>query len=50
MFEKAKKEFDKGMPVITYIKRKYGFDSVEAFEKYIAELEDKAKKYDERNK
>lgn len=42
-----KKEFDKGMPTITYVKKKYGFHSIEEFEKYIAELTEKAKKYDE---
>lgn len=40
-----KKEFDKGMPVITWVK-KQGFASVEAFEAYIAELKEKAEKYD----
>ncbi|NLW79236.1 MAG: hypothetical protein GXY32_07490 [Ruminococcaceae bacterium] len=40
-----KKAFDKGMPVITWVK-KQGFDSVEAFEAYIEELKEKAEKYD----
>lgn len=47
MFEKAKKELGKGMPVITYIKKKYDFDSVEEFEAYISILQEKAKKYDD---
>lgn len=40
-----KKEFDKGMPIITYVK-KYGFQSIEEFENYIAILKEKAQKYD----
>lgn len=50
MFENAKKEFDKGMPVITYIKKKYGFNSIEEFEAYISKLEEKVAKYDEQSK
>lgn len=46
MLENVKTAFDKGMPVITYIKKKYGFDSVEAFESYIEDLKEKAEKYD----
>ncbi|MDR2977039.1 MAG: hypothetical protein LBV19_07025 [Streptococcaceae bacterium] len=46
MFEKAKEELDKGMPVISYIKKNYGFDSVAEFEAYIAKLKEKADKYD----
>lgn len=42
-----KKEFDKGTPISTYVKKKYKFASVEEFEKYIVELEEKAKKYDD---
>lgn len=41
-----KKEFDKGMPVSTYIKKKYNFDNIDEFEKYIHELQEKAEKYD----
>lgn len=47
VLEELKKEFDKGMPIITYVKKNYGFQSIEAFEAYIAELQEKAKKYDE---
>jgi hypothetical protein len=43
------KEFHKGMPIITYIKKKYGFQGVEEFEKYVATLKEKAQKYDELN-
>lgn len=50
MFDNLKEEFDKGMPVITYIKQKYGFDSIEEFESYIKELKEKADKYDEQQK
>ncbi|MGX6969489.1 hypothetical protein [Vagococcus bubulae] len=50
MLDNLKQEFDKGMPVITYIKKKYGFDSVEEFEAYIKELKEKADKYDEQQK
>lgn len=46
MLDNMKKEFDKGMPIVTYIKKKYGFSSVEEFENYIAELKEKADKYD----
>lgn len=46
MLENLKKEVDKGMPVISYIKKKYGFESVEAFETYIEGLKKKAEKYD----
>lgn len=46
MLENVKKEFDKGMPVITYIKKTYGFDSIEEFETYVKELQEKATKYD----
>ncbi|MDT2823082.1 hypothetical protein P7H74_15125 [Enterococcus devriesei] len=46
MLENLKKDFDKGMPVITYIKKKYGFDSIEEFEKYMKDLKEKAEKYD----
>ncbi|GAB2025306.1 hypothetical protein [Lactovum odontotermitis] len=46
MFEKAKEELDKGMPLISYIKKNYGFDSVAEFEAYVAELKEKAEKYD----
>lgn len=42
-----KKEFDKGMPVITYVKKKYGFQCIDEFEQYIAQLQEKAQKYDE---
>lgn len=46
MFEEVKREFDKGMPVLTYVKKRYGFSSVEEFESYIAELHEKAQKWD----
>lgn len=42
-----KKDLDKGMPVITYIKTKFGFESVEDFESYINGLREKADKYDQ---
>lgn len=45
--EEFKKEFDKGMPTITYVKKRYGFQSIDAFEAYVAQLQEKAKKYDE---
>lgn len=45
-----KKSFDKGMPIITYIKKKYGFASVEEFEAYIGGLKAKADKYDKLQK
>lgn len=47
MMKDFKKEFDKGMPSITYIKKKFGFQSIDEFEAYIAELKEKAQKYDE---
>ncbi|WP_158559352.1 hypothetical protein [Melissococcus sp. OM08-11BH] len=50
MFDNLKEEFDKGMPITTYIKKKYGFDSVEEFEAYIKKLKEKADKYDEQQK
>lgn len=40
MSSKLRKEFDKGMPVITYIKKKYGFSDVKEFESYIALLKE----------
>lgn len=46
MMDNFKKEFDKGMPVITYVKKKFGFNSVEYFESYIEALKEKADKYD----
>lgn len=49
MLNNMKNEFDKGMPVITYIKKKYGFSSVEEFENYVDELKEKADKYDALN-
>lgn len=47
MLDNMKKELDKGMPVITYVKKKYGFSSIEEFESYVAELKEKADKYDD---
>lgn len=46
MMDNFKKEFDKGMPVITYVKKKFSFSSVEEFESYIEALKEKADKYD----
>lgn len=46
MMNNFKKEFDKGMPVITYIKKKFGFSSIEEFETYVEDLKEKAGKYD----
>lgn len=45
--DNLKREFDKGMPVITYIKKKFDFDNISDFEEYIVEIQEKAKKYDE---
>lgn len=45
--ESLKKEFYNGEPIITYIKKNYGFQSVKAFEEYSTQLQRKAKKYDE---
>lgn len=39
-------ELNKGMPTITYVKKKFGFTSIEAFEEYVAKLKEKAEKYD----
>lgn len=47
MLNELKTEFDKGMPVATYIKKKYGFTSIAAFEEYVASLKLKAEKYDQ---
>lgn len=47
MFDNLKKDFEKGMPVITYIKKNFGFDSVDEFENYIRDLKEKAAKYDQ---
>lgn len=47
MLNNLKKDFDKGMPVITYIKKKFGFESIEDFENYVKELQSKADKYDQ---
>lgn len=48
--EDFKKEFNKGMPVITYIKKRFGLASVDEFEQYIETLKAKAEKYDEMTK
>lgn len=50
MLDNLKKELDKGMPVTTYVKKKYDFDSVEEFEKYVTLLQEKASKYDKLSK
>ncbi|MGG5316134.1 hypothetical protein [Enterococcus sp. AZ072] len=50
MLKNIKDEIDKGMPVITYIKKKYGFNSIEEFEAYIKLLEEKSNKYDDLKK
>lgn len=47
MLDNLKKDFDKGMPVITYIKKHFGFESVDEFESYIKNLKEKAEKYDQ---
>lgn len=40
------KELNKGMPIITYVKKNFGFKSMEEFEAYIEQLKEKAEKYD----
>ena len=47
MLKHFKINFDKGMPIITYIKKNFGFSSVEEFENYIHDIQHKATKYDQ---
>lgn len=44
MDNRISKELNKGMPTITYIKKKFGFQSIEAFEGYVEMLRKKAEK------
>lgn len=46
MIDKIKTEFNNGMPVITFVKKNYGFSSVEEFQQYVAVLQEKAAAYD----